>query len=92
MEQEEPEAVQALLTEKEIDLSVEEIEKIQDMLIKQLNGEMDMEELSDDDLEDVSGGSLLVLGSLIVLAMMGAGIALSGAMLDSDMRSRRRRW
>lgn len=50
-----PEAVREALLEKDIDLAVEDIIKIKDMLEKQFNGG---DELSEDDLENVSGGAL----------------------------------
>ena len=89
LEQEEAAQVQAMLAEKEIDLSIEEINKLQELLLKQSSGEVDEEELSEDALEDVAGGSLVVLGALII-ATLGLGlVAGSAACLASN---RRRRW
>ena len=72
-----PEAVREALLEKDIDLAVEDIIKIKDMLEKQFNGG---EELSEDDLEDVSGGlcSLcLALGIIgAVVSVVGTGITI----------------
>ena len=47
------EAVRAALLEKDIDLGVEDINEIKDLLVKHFEGG---EELSEEDLEDVSGG------------------------------------
>ena len=57
----EPEKIQALLEDKDIEVSIAEIEKFKEMVMKKLeNPDADLEaELNDDDLEDVSGGSLL---------------------------------
>lgn len=59
LEQEEAEQVQELLRDKEIDLSIEDIAQIKDMVGKMANGEMNPEELSEDDLESVAGGIAL---------------------------------
>ena len=48
-----PEEVRAALLEKDIDLGVEDINEIKDLLVKHFEGG---EELSEEDLEDVSGG------------------------------------
>lgn len=48
------EEVQKVLKEKGIDLSLQEIQKMREMLIQKKNGE-----LSDEELEAVSGGGLL---------------------------------
>lgn len=93
LEQEEPEQVQALLAEKEIELSIKEIETLRDMIIKHCNGELNLEELSEDDLEGVSGGvlgTILGVASLIV-GIVGIGIT-SAQWVDTEMRNRRRRW
>lgn len=91
LEQEEPEQVQVLLAEKEIDLSIEEIVKVQDIVEKQLNGEENLEELSDDDLENVSGG----VGAAFAIGLIVAGVVGTGAFagLMAGLRSAfRRRW
>ncbi len=51
-----PEEVRAALLEKDIDLDVEDIIEIKDLMERRLNGG---EELSEDDLEDISGGALI---------------------------------
>ena len=56
LKQEDSEQVQALLIEKDIDLSIEDICKIRELFIKQMNGEINLEELMDEDLENVAGG------------------------------------
>ena len=60
-----PEEVRAALLEKDIDLDVEDIIKIKDLMERRLNGG---EELSEDDLEDISGGALIdTIRNLILL-------------------------
>ena len=53
LEQEDAEQVQALLIEKDIDLSIEDVCKIQELMIKQIKGEINLEELSEEELEDI---------------------------------------
>ena len=96
LEQETPEAVQAMLEEKEIDFSIDEILKIRDLFEKQANGELNVEELSEDDLEDVAGG-IVICGLYIVLASVAAVsvVAASGAIAGGAALTHhytRRRW
>ena len=64
----EPEKIQALLEDKDIEMSIAEIEKLKEMVIKKMeNPDADLE-LSDDDLEDVSGGCAAVG---VVFAILG---------------------
>ena len=66
----EPEKIQALLEDKDIEMSIAEIEKLKEMVIKKMeNPDLDLEaELSDDDLEDVAGGCAAVG---VVYAILG---------------------
>lgn len=94
LEQEEPEQVQALLAEKKIEVSIKEIEIIRNLIIKHCNGELNMEELSEADLEAVSGGAV---GSVILgvasLVLSAVGVLIGAAQwVDNDMRSRGKRW
>ena len=90
LDQEEPEQIQAVLKEKGIELNFEEIEYMKSMVEKMLSGEADPEELSDDDLNDVSGGAV---GAAIGIILSVAGILITSAQwVDTEMRSRRRRW
>mgnify|MGYP003517103404 FL=1 len=61
-----PEEVQALLEDKDIEMSVSEIVKLRELLEKK--AEDPNAELSDEDLEDVSGGCLgvAVIASFVV--------------------------
>ena len=96
LEQETAEQVQALLAEKEIDISVDEIIKVHEILIKHVNGEVNLEELSDEELSDISGGGLLTCGILAICAIAaGTAVMATGGVayaVDSSMRSRGRRW
>ena len=61
-----PEEVQAMLEDKDIELSIDEIVKLKELLEKKV--ENPDAELSDEDLEDVSGGCLgvAVIASFVV--------------------------
>ena len=63
-----PEEAQALLAEKDIDFSVEELVKLKDIITAKLqaaeNGEA--AELTEEELEDVAGGYLPVAAIVIV--------------------------
>ena len=61
----EPEKIQALLESKDIEMSIAEIEKFKDAVMKKLENPDAELELSDEDLEDVAGGSLL--GACLIL-------------------------
>ena len=56
----EPEKIQALLESKDIEMSIAEIEKFKDAVIKKLEDPDADLELSDEDLEDVAGGCLWI--------------------------------
>lgn len=72
-----PEEVQSALKEKNIELSIEEILKIRDLLLNTTeNGGI----LSDEDLQQVSGG-LVVCASVIVGMVLGAGLMAGGGAL-----------
>ena len=63
LSKETPEEVQAMLEDKDIEVSIAEIVKLREMIIKK--AENPDAELSDEDLEDVAGGSLL--GACLIL-------------------------
>lgn len=98
-ELETPEQVQELLREKDIDLTIEDIVDAKEYIEKHLNGESDVEELTDKDLEDVSGGAVclgLLIGGLMLAAIgvgsavVGGGVAAGAVVLTS--RKTRGRW
>ena len=72
-----PEEAKALLEEKDIDISIEELVKLKDIIIAKLqaveNGES--AELTEADLENIAGGSF---GISVVIAIVGILVLCSG--------------
>lgn len=64
-ELETPEAVQVALRQKDISLSVEEIVKVRELMLKRLETGA---ELSEEELAEVTGGSVTVIAGLIIVA------------------------
>ncbi|MEM1483406.1 hypothetical protein V6615_00855 [Oscillospiraceae bacterium PP1C4] len=97
---EEPEDVQKALDEKEISLSLDEVSELRKWFEKYSNGEIAEEtlkkavdsELSDEDLETVSGGSIIAL--IVASIITAAAIATAGGLSvgASVMVSKRVRW
>ncbi len=87
LEMESPEEVQSALKNKGIDLTLEDIHAVQNILANQENGE-----LNEDELENVAGGSLTIMGALgvasIISACCGGAVSL-GNKVDTWTR---RRW
>ena len=69
-----PEEAQALLAEKDIDVSVSDLCKLMDMLIAKVENPDAEAELDDEALEDVSGGSLALVGILAAVGAIFAGL------------------
>jgi len=63
-ELETPEEVQIALRQKDISLSIEEIVKVRELMLKRLEKGA---ELSDEELESVTGGSVTVIAGVIIL-------------------------
>ena len=83
-----PEEAQALLAEKDIDVSVEELVKIRNIVERKLqateNGEPT--ELTEEELADIAGGAVLWI-------LMGVLIAATGVMMAIPyVNFERRRW
>ena len=76
-----PEEAQALLAEKDIDVSVEDLVKIKDIIAKKgqatENGES--AELTEEDLADVAGGSAAVVFAFIGLVLAAEALLLGGS-------------
>lgn len=71
----EPEKIQELLESKDIEMGISEIEKFKDAVIKKLeNPDVELE-LSDKDLEDVSGGCLWIAIPIAVGIILGLSVA-----------------
>ncbi len=84
-----PEEAQALLAEKEIDMSIDELVKLKDIVAAKLqaaeNGEST--ELTEEDLADVAGG-VAVLFAIMGLVVVGVGMMMAIPYIDFE----RRRW
>ena len=65
-----PKEAQALLAEKDIDVSIEELVKLKDLVVAKLQAAENSEsaELTEADLEDVAGGTF---GISVVIAIVG---------------------
>ena len=72
-----PEEAKALLEEKDIDFSVEDLIKLREIVIAKMEQQTTGEEveLGEDELEDVSGGTLtLIIGAIISVLVNAAFI------------------
>ena len=77
-----PEEVQAMLEDKDIELSIDEIVKLREMIIKKAeNPDADVE-LGDDDLEEVSGG--IVIDVIFVVAVAAVMVGLYGGIAVNE--------
>ena len=95
LSQESPEDVQKLLESKDIIVSVEAIIKYKEILEKHLNGEINLGDLSEEELEEISGG--LITEGLITIGLIlaGTGLMLTGGaayLVDYEKRRKGRRW
>ena len=75
-----PEEVQAMLEDKDIELSIDEIVKLKELLEKKV--ENPDAELSDEDLEDVAGGCY----GIVVVACFA--VVFGGAIVETAIRER----
>ena len=84
-----PQEAQALLAEKEIDMSIDELVKLKDLVAAKLqaaeNGEST--EITEEDLADVAGG-VAVLFAIMGLVVVGVGMMMAIPYIDFE----RRRW
>ena len=71
-----PEEAKALLEEKDIDFSVEDLIKLREILVAKLQKSEGSEEgeLGEDELEDVSGGTLTFIISVIIPVVVNAAL------------------
>ena len=69
-----PEEAKALLKEKDIDFSVEDLIKLREILVAKLQKSEGSEEveLGEDELEDVSGGTLTFIIAVIISVVVNA--------------------
>ena len=90
--QETPEEVKALLAEKGMEVSVEDIVKVRDLLIKkvELAEKGECEELDEEELGEVSGGVIhIIVGILAPIVIMPL---VGGAIWHSADLVQKRRW
>ncbi|MBQ7283389.1 MAG: Nif11-like leader peptide family natural product precursor [Oscillospiraceae bacterium] len=82
-----PEEAQALLAEKEIDMSIDELVKLKDLVAAKLqaaeNGEST--EITEEDLADVAGG-VAVLFAIMGLVVVGVGMMMAIPYIDFERR------
>ena len=78
----EPEKIQALLESKDIEMSIAEIEKFKDAVMKKLENPDAELELSDEDLEDVAGGCY----GIVVVACFA--VVFGGSIVETATRGR----
>ena len=71
----EPEKIQALLESKDIEMSIAEIEKFKDAVMKKMENPDAALELSDEDLEDVAGGCLWIAIPIAIGIIAGICVA-----------------
>ena len=92
---ENPEEAQALLAEKDIDVSIEELVAIKDIIVKKMQSEENGEsaELTEEELEDVAGGYLgiatIIIVSIAIPLITGTGIAMG---ISTNNFTTRLRW
>ena len=74
LSRETPEEAKALLEEKDIDFSVEDLIKLREILVAKMEAAENGEEaeLGDEDLEDVSGGTLTFIIAVIIPVVVNA--------------------
>jgi hypothetical protein len=90
-----PEEAQALLVEKDIELSIDELVKLKDLVVAKLqaveNGES--AELTEEELTDVAGGYLgvatIVIVSIVIPLVTAGGIAVG---IGTDNFTSRFKW
>ena len=95
LSKETPEEVQAMLAEKDIDVTIDEIVKLRELIIKKLQkAQSGEEELGEDDLEDVAGGSVtasILAGAVAALAPFAVAVGLVAA-ITAVNNATNRRW
>ncbi|MDD3852446.1 MAG: Nif11-like leader peptide family RiPP precursor [Syntrophomonadaceae bacterium] len=83
---ENPQDVQQLLKEQGIEFSLDEIEVLKNALVK--ISEKGSDELSDEDLENVAGGSLTVMAIVAIVGAIAGAVTAAGGVVDNAVRSR----
>lgn len=78
--------VQGLLKGEGLEFSLGEIDMLRDALVKAMAKGTD--ELSDDELENVAGGSITVAVVLAIIGAVTGAVTAAGAVTDQAVRSR----
>ena len=88
-----PKEAQAMLAEKDIDVSIEELVAIKNIIDKKLQAAADGEdgEICDDDLENVAGGVLLT-GTAFLLIGVAVPVIVVGTIVGGTYLGQSRRW
>ncbi|WP_343186704.1 hypothetical protein [Anoxynatronum sibiricum] len=87
-QQETPEEVQALLKENDVDLTIEEIGEVRGVLIKALE-RAEEGELSEEDLEEVTGGCFAIaFGVTTLVLFIAAKVTGWGLFAHTESRGR----
>ena len=83
-----PEEAKALLEEKDIDFSIEDLVKLREIIIAKMEQQASSEdgELGEDELKDVSGGTLTFIIALII------PIVVNAAFVGYSLRKSGTRW
>ncbi len=79
------EEVRSFLGGLELEFSIEEINMVRDVLVKVLEKSNDGE-LSDEDLEEVAGGSLLIAAVAAVIAFFVSGFCVGSIATQAGLR------
>ena len=92
-----PEEAQAMLAEKEIDMSIDELVKIKDLVVAKLQASENGEsfELTEEELGDVAGGYLPVAAIVIVsivIPLVTAGGIVAGVGTNNFTTRFKLRW
>ena len=88
LSKETPEEVQAMLEDKDIEVSIAEIVKLRELLEKKAKNPD--AELSDEDLEDIAGGcgAVLIAGLMIVGVWAFVGLTAGAAVTHENTKGR----
>ena len=87
LEKETPEEVQKMLEKKDIELSIEEIVNLREMLIERIE-KTQTEELSDDDLESVSGGCIDPCSIIVTIVCIVCMTCIAAGIVDGATKDR----
>jgi len=78
--------VQGVLKAEGLDFTLEEIDMLRQALVKV--AEKGTDELSDEDLENVAGGSVTVVAVVALIGAIAGAVTAAGGVVDQAVRSR----